>query len=197
MDLAARTLGHRGSGCKHHRELTFPVPGKATQGNGVTVPNLRPDQQFRDRFVDFRLPYQHLLRPMDLQLALLCDDVRERPDGRLDIIGVIDELTAPGFPAMQQRMTVLFVMAWNEGERGPQEFRADLVAENGRRILTIEGGTDVSASGERPRTRLVLPLERVIFPDEGEYRFDLVAGGDVHPGCTLRVRAASSAGHSA
>jgi hypothetical protein len=134
---------------------------------------------------------------MDLQLALICDEVRERPDGRLDILGVIDELMAPGFPAMQQRMTVLFVMAWGDGERGPQEFRADLVAEDGRRILTIEGGTEVNADGGIPRTRLALPLERVIVPEEGEYRFELVAGGDVHPACTLHVRAASSAGASA
>ena len=140
---------------------------------------------------------RHLLRPMDLQLALLCDDVRERADGRLDILGVIDELVAPGFPAMQQRMTVLFVMAWTDREVGAQEFRADLVAADGRRILTIEGGTEVTGAGDVPRTRLILPLERVIFPDEGTYRFELVAGGDVHPACTIRVRAASNAGASA
>jgi hypothetical protein len=131
---------------------------------------------------------------MELQLALVCDEVRERPDGRLDIIGVIDELVAPGFPAIQERMTVLFVMAWAEEEAGVQAFRADLVTDGGQRVLTIEGETDVSGGRDVPRTRVALPLERVIFPEEGRYRFELVAGGDVHPACTLHVRAASKAG---
>ncbi|MGH7503877.1 MAG: DUF6941 family protein [Longimicrobiales bacterium] len=147
----------------------------------------------RDGFIAHGGGVLHLGRAMDLHLSLLCDEVRERPDGRLDIVGVIDELIAPGFPAMQERMTVLFVMAWSDGEIGGQAFRADLVDEAGRRVLTIEGVTQVPDGRDSPRTRVAMPLERVVFPQEGRYRFELVAGGDVHPACTLRVRAAPNA----
>jgi hypothetical protein len=124
---------------------------------------------------------------MELELALVCDEVRERPDGRLDILGIIDELAAPGFPALQEQLTVLFVMAWSHGETGAQSFRADLVDDEDRRVLTIEGETQVPADRRSPRTRVMLPLERVVFPHAGRYRFQLVAGGDVHDACSLRV----------
>jgi hypothetical protein len=127
---------------------------------------------------------------MELRLALVCDDARERPDGRLDVLGILDELHAPGFPAMQQRMTVVFVMEWDAEESGAQVFRADLVGPGETRVLTIEGGTEVPAGAARatpPRTRLVLPLENVVFPRPGPYRFDLIAGGDTHGACTVHL----------
>jgi len=126
---------------------------------------------------------------MELNLALVCEDVRERPDGRLDAIGVFHDLAAPGFPALQDRMTVLFIMEWSSDEAGSQVFRADLVDEAEQRVLTIEGETDVDVRSEKAaRTRVLLPLERVVFPHEGRYRFLLVAGGDVHEACNVSVR---------
>lgn len=132
---------------------------------------------------------------MELTLALICEDVRERPDGRLDMTGVLDELSAPGFPALQQRMTVVLVMEWCADEAGTQAFRADLLGPDDTRVLTIEGGTEVPPFAGRatpPRTRLVLPLEKVIFPRAGRYRFELVAGGDTHEACSVHLREQAS-----
>src|SRR5205085_8943356 len=92
---------------------------------------------------------------MELKLAVICEAARERPDGRVDIIGVFDELHAPAFPAVQERMTVVFVMEWSAEEEGDQPFRANLVHESGRKILGIEGHTVVSAGPSgRAVTRL-------------------------------------------
>lgn len=115
---------------------------------------------------------------MRLLLALACEDARARPDGRLDFSGVFDELQAPGFPAAQDRMTVVFIMEWPADAVGRHEFTADLVDPDQRKVLTIEGHTEVGAShpGTRPRTQLIMPLERVVFPVEGEYRFLLTVG---------------------
>lgn len=125
---------------------------------------------------------------MDLILSVACEDARARPDGRLDIVGVFDELSAPGFPAAQDRMTVVFVMQWSTGQVGRQEFRADLVDTDGTRVLTIEGHTDVSVDGRRrPRTRLIMPLERVVFPHPGEYRFQLSVGHETIPALSVTV----------
>lgn len=127
---------------------------------------------------------------MELVLAAACEDARTRPDGRLDLIGVFDELQAPGFPAAQDRMTVVLVMQWSPAERGRHAFRADLVDEADRKVLTIEGHTDVGAEPEavtRPRTRLVMPLERVVFPQPGEYRFVLHVDATVRTAFSLFV----------
>ncbi|HEX7090664.1 MAG TPA: hypothetical protein VF192_11060 [Longimicrobiales bacterium] len=127
---------------------------------------------------------------MDLILALACDDARVRPDGKLDIFGVFNELSAPGFPAAQERMTVVFVLQWERHESGRIPLRADLVDEAGRVLLTIQGHTDVDARGHDrapAQTRVVLPLEEVVFPAPGSYRFELRAGNTTHRAFSLFV----------
>lgn len=127
---------------------------------------------------------------MILRLAAVCEAARERPDGRLDLVGVFNELSAPGFPAMQDRMTAVFLVEWEPDESGRLPLRADMLDETGRKLLTIQGHTDVEArTSDRspPQTRLIMPLEKVVFPKPGRYRFELVAGGDVADACSFFV----------
>jgi hypothetical protein len=116
---------------------------------------------------------------MNLILALACDEARVRDDGKLDVVGVFNELGAPAFPAAQERMTVVFIIEWATAEQGAQPLRADLIDQDNQLILTIQGQTDVDSRGpDQPpaQTRVVLPLENVVFPHAGAYRFRLRAG---------------------
>lgn len=127
---------------------------------------------------------------MDLILALACDDARLRPDGKLDVRGIFNELTAPGFPAAQDRMTVVFVMEWPRDVEGSVPFRADLVDEGGQKILSIQGHTEVAprtAASAPATTKLVMPLERVVFPHAGLYHFELSARGSSADGIPLHL----------
>jgi hypothetical protein len=127
---------------------------------------------------------------MILRLSAVCEAARERPDGRLDLVGVFNELSAPGFPAMQDRMTAVFIVEWEADETGRLPLRADLVHESDRKVLTIQGHTDVPARGPDrapAQTRLVMPLEKVPFPAPGRYRFELLAGGSVADACSFYV----------
>jgi hypothetical protein len=127
---------------------------------------------------------------MKLTTAALCESARERPDGRLDLLGVFHELNAPGFPAVQEHMTAVFVVEWDEDESGEQPLRADLLAPDGRKVLTIEGHTEVAvteAGAAPPQTRLIIPVEKVVFPVAGAYEFELLAGSDVVRACPLRL----------
>jgi hypothetical protein len=129
---------------------------------------------------------------MKLILSVTCDDARQRNDGKLDIHGLFNELSTPGFPAMQEKMTAVFIVEWDAEEAGEQPLRADLVNEAGQRVLTIQGHTDVAARGPDrapAQTRLVMPLQRVIFPHQGRYTFELVAAGDTVQACSIYVGA--------
>lgn len=128
---------------------------------------------------------------MELILALACDEARVRPDGKLDIFGVFNELSAPGFPATQERMMVAFVVEWGRKVSGRQPLRADLVDEEDRKILTIQGHTDVESRGQDrapAQTRLILPLERVVFPHAGRYHFELTLGSEKRRALSIFVR---------
>lgn len=127
---------------------------------------------------------------MKLVLSVFCEAAMERPDGKLDVRGVFHELSAPGFPARQDRMTAVFVVEWAPEEAGRQPLRADLVDTDGTRVLTIQGHTEVSAGREGmplPQTRLIMPMEGVIFPHAGRFTFELVAGGGTVPACTVHL----------
>ena len=117
---------------------------------------------------------------MELILALVCDEASIRADGKLDVNGIFNELGAPGFPAEQDRLTVVFVIEWATGEEGSQPLRADLIDDQDQMVLTIQGQTEVlSRAADQPpaQTRVVMPLEHVVFPHPGRYRFRLRAGG--------------------
>lgn len=142
--------------------------------------------------VDFTEGAHHLAALMNIILACACDEARVRPDGKVDIHGLFNELSAPGFPAMQDRMTVVFMIEWDRSTEGRIPLRADLVDAKGERLLTIQGHTDVEQREDQERapaqTRLVMPLEEVIFPKPGRYHFNLKIGDEEHQAISLFVK---------
>ena len=125
---------------------------------------------------------------MKVLLALLCDDATVTPEGKLDIHGVFNDLYAAGFPARQDRVVLVLVVEWEREDHGRFQFRVDLVAPDGKPSLTLNGHTDVDSrpAGRPPaRTQLIMPLETVIFPVAGPYRFRIKVKGVQHEGPTL------------
>ncbi len=133
---------------------------------------------------------------MHVQLALVCDDARMRPDGKMDVEGVFNDLAAPGFPAKQERMVLVTTIEWDRGEEGRVPFRVDLTGPDGRPSLTVEGHTDVDprpADRPPPRTRLIMPLEGVVFPRAGRYSFEIRVKGKKLRGPSLFLMEAEPA----
>ncbi len=117
---------------------------------------------------------------MHVQLAIVCEAAEMRPDGKMDVRGVFNDLVAPGFPAKQEEMVLVTTIEWGRGDEGRNRFRVDLVGPDGGTALTVDGHTEV---GRRqpdrppPRTRLILPLREVIFPRPGQYTFQIKVKG--------------------
>lgn len=134
---------------------------------------------------------------MDVQLALVCDDARMRPDGKMDVDGVFNDLAAPGFPARQDRMVLVTAIEWDRSDQGRNKFKVDLKGPDGKLSLTVEGETDVDprpAHRPPPRTRLILPLENVVFPQAGRYRFEIRVKGQTLPGPSIFLMEGEPAG---
>jgi hypothetical protein len=113
--------------------------------------------------------------------ALACEDASVREDGRVDVHGVFHQLYAPGFPAQQDRLVLALAVEWDAGETGRQPFRIDLVDPSGSPALTISGHTDIDAHSPGagpPQTRLIMPLEGIVFQAAGTHRFELHVGDE-------------------
>lgn len=125
---------------------------------------------------------------MQLRFAAICEDARPTPDGRLDVHGVYHDLSAPDFPARQDRLVLVLVIEWERADHGRYLFKADLEDESGQPSLTVEGETEVHrpALGSPPsRSQLIMPLDDVVFPRAGLYKFRIKVKGDTLEGPSL------------
>jgi len=125
---------------------------------------------------------------MKLRFAAVCEDARPTPDGRLDVHGVYHDLSAPGFPARQDRLVLVLVLEWDRADHGRYLFKADLEDEAGNVSLTVEGETEVHRPlpGSPPaRSQLIMPVEDVVFPRAGQYAFRIKVKGQTLEGPSL------------
>lgn len=120
-----------------------------------------------------------------LRFSAVCDDARPTPEGKLDLHGVYHDLSAPGFPAKQDRLVLVLVLEWDRTDSGRFLFKADLEDDDGNVSLTVEGETDVRAAepGRPPaRSQLVMPMDDIIFPHAGQYTFKVKVKGETLEG---------------
>jgi hypothetical protein len=106
----------------------------------------------------------------------ICENADAGEDERMNLHGVFRRLYAPGFPAQQDRLVVVVAIEWDAGEEGQKEFRIDLLDPAQSPVLTISGHTDVrqlNAKEPPPMTRLIMPIDEVVFPVAGRYQFVL------------------------
>jgi hypothetical protein len=122
---------------------------------------------------------------MHLRFSAICEDARPTPDGKLDVHGVYHDLTAPGFPARQDHLVLVLVIEWSREDHGRYLFKADLEDEDGTLSVTVEGETEVhrpSAQFPPARSQLIMPLENIVFPRAGQYRFSVKVKGQTLAG---------------
>ena len=132
---------------------------------------------------------------MQLQIAVLCDHASTNPEGKLDIHGAFNDLYAPGFPAKQDRMVLVLQVEWDHADQGRYQFRVDFLEPDGNPALSVDGHTDVDTrplDRPPPRTRLILPLEQVVFPMAGRYRVKIRLKGQELEGPALYLVSASA-----
>lgn len=130
---------------------------------------------------------------MEILYSLLCERASVGQEDRLDVVGVLHELYAPGFPARQQELTLVTTISWEPRERGRIEFQVELLDPSGDLVGGVHGNTTVTeveglmGIQAAPRTRMVLPLDGVVFPEEGTYTFELVMKGERRPLTRVQV----------
>ena len=120
-----------------------------------------------------------------IRFSAICDDARPTPEGKIDLHGVYSDLSAPGFPAKQDKLVLVLVLEWAPSDEGRYLFKADLEDDEGNITLTVEGETEVRAPapGHPPsRSQLIMPMEGVVFPHAGQYTFRVKVKGQTLQG---------------
>ena len=121
---------------------------------------------------------------MNVLYSLIAEDAHLRHDGRMDVHGIFQELAAPGFPARQDRLTLVTTIEWDDSERGAIDFSVNLLDPDRSPVLTINAQTQVEdeyAVNRPARTQMAIPVESIVFPRAGTYEFELTVGEERVP----------------
>lgn len=119
---------------------------------------------------------------MDVNLALVADYANVSQDGKLNIMGIFQEVNPPFLPFQLPQMYLVISF-----EAGPAEFdsvkniRVALLDNDGNEMLALEGQVQVPRPprpGRRAFINQVVGLNGVRFERPGDYEFSILIGGE-------------------
>lgn len=134
---------------------------------------------------------------MRVKLAIAADDVKTGKGGKPDIEGVFTEVPPPALPAyLVDKHLVLFCEADATEFETTKHFEIYLLAADGERLVRWQDYCVVSKP-KRPGNRaffvLDFLLERIPFPEAGDYAFSIVVDGDHKASLPIYVQEPSEA----
>ncbi|MCY4538890.1 MAG: hypothetical protein OXE52_11780 [Chloroflexi bacterium] len=119
---------------------------------------------------------------MDASLVCFAEQVRNTPDGKLDLLGVFDYMDVPEFPAYPANFN--FVMQFVKrvaGGRTEHKISVSIIGDKDRRLIEEESTFFMpEGSIARPsKVTLLWQNENIVFPEPSVYSFNIrVDDGD-------------------
>ena len=128
---------------------------------------------------------------MEVTLALLCDAANTTPEGKLNVLGTFDRLTASTFPTNHPSMSLVLRFTASPAESGTsRELKIRILEEDGKQLGEIAGQIDIEQStvpGADAQFQLIFNLPNVPLPKPGRYAFHVLIGDDEKERIPLEV----------
>jgi hypothetical protein len=136
---------------------------------------------------------------LEVTLAVLADYANVSQDGKLNIMGIFQEVNAPSlpFPLPQMYLVVSFAAGPAEVDSVRDLRVALLHGDDQEPILNLEGQLIIPRpmrSGSRSYFNEAIGLAGVTFERAGEYAFSILVGGDEKATVPLHVNDLSKGG---
>jgi hypothetical protein len=116
-------------------------------------------------------------------MAVLADEANISQEGKLNLMGIFDRISAATFPVMHPRMVFAFRVEAEFGDTG-RAFPVRVTLEDDEGNVLFEAAGDLMAPpvppGEFATANQLFALVGVQFPRAGLYRF-IVRLGDLEP----------------
>jgi len=128
--------------------------------------------------------------PMEATLALLADGANVERGGKLNLLGVFDQVYADKFPYFHPEMYVVVRLTAGPAEFGRKKsFEISLLDPDGKLIGTMKGKGEVPqpANATRASLEIVMRLVNVPFEKSGHYAVSVLVGGDEKASIPLEV----------
>lgn len=127
---------------------------------------------------------------MPVKIAALADYASISQEGKLNILGIFGQINASQAPCVHLQMAVVVQFEFQPEEAGRHALGLQLLDEDGRLLLSIDGVGDVpnSPNAEPIVVNQIITLPPVTFPRFGQYEFKVILDG--YPVATIPVRVA-------
>jgi hypothetical protein len=118
---------------------------------------------------------------MKIPLAFLADEANISQEGKLNVLGIFDRISAAQFPVVHPRMVFCFRVQMDFGDSG-RSFPVQVLLLDGDNGVMFEAAGEITAPSvpinEFATANQVFALVGVQFPREGTYRFVVAIGGE-------------------
>ena len=119
---------------------------------------------------------------MEVTLALLCDAANTTAEGKLNILGTFDHISASEFPAVHPAMALVLRLSASPAEVGSsRELSIRVLDADGGQLGEITGQVNIGESltpGAGSQCQLIFNLPNTSFPLPGRYAFHVLVSGD-------------------
>lgn len=113
--------------------------------------------------------------------------VRDADTNAVSAFNIIEEMSAPAFPVAVPRLATLFLLERAADDKDPDGAEY-VLSLSGRELL--RSAVTTSFDG-KPRTRVMITVQGLLLPTEGDLRAALHLGGSELAAWTIPVTAAS------
>jgi len=126
---------------------------------------------------------------MKLDLALIADAATVDGAGKLNILGIFDQIAAQDFPARHERMCLVLRFTASPAETGEPSVDVIIRDPEGEEMARLSGTVGLGGfpGGEGVRIPQVLHLDGFVFPAPGVYSMDVSIDGHIEESLALRV----------
>jgi hypothetical protein len=128
---------------------------------------------------------------MEVKLSVLADYANVSQDGKLNIMGIFQEINAPTLPFPLPQMFLVLSFEAGPAEFGSQkQLRIVLLDEDGAEKIAMEGEVQVPhppRPGRQAYINEAIGLAGVPFEKAGDYHFAVLVGGETKETVPLHV----------
>jgi len=131
---------------------------------------------------------------VEVPLGLLADAANVSQEGKLNVLGVFDEISSAAFPAVHSALVLVLRFECNSTEFNQTKPISIIFRDaDGREINRIDGELVVSGKGPAGGSQVIIPVTGLILPGEGAYDFVIQVSGETKKHIPLRANLQSGA----
>lgn len=135
--------------------------------------------------------------PMEVPYAFLADSANYSQEGKINVLGIFNRLSAPKFPTTHPSMSFVMRLEASPAEAGQtKKVEIHIMDEDGKRLGTLSADLEIpqEESGRRTIIDSILAIKMFKFPHPGVYSFTVLVGGEPKKEVTLEIVQISSEG---